>query len=244
MLSNIRKQRDALPLSLAIPAVIGFSLLAAAAAQAGAGPAVNPPLDRAVEAMEQRNYADAIRVLSDALEGEPSNTAKLYYLGKAYNRLGMFDRALAALQTADALGHATPHLQHELAIALLGVGRDGEGHYRLGLVLSWRGAFDEAKAAFEHAATADADLTVPAAHQLAMLDVRRGRLAEAQRKLQALFEQIAGDGPATPIQVQVYRSLWTVHAARQGLQLGAELRNALTDADARNAAPHLPRLAD
>ena len=78
--------------------------------------------DKGMASMRERNYPDALAQFQSATQAKPHDSRPWMMLGMAYNRLGNFAAALAALDKSAALGMTTPRLDFETGWAALNAG--------------------------------------------------------------------------------------------------------------------------
>jgi tetratricopeptide (TPR) repeat protein len=119
-------------------------------------------LETALDLMAAEENAAAALTLKNMLEKNPADMEAWYFLGRAYNRLNQFEKALDALIQAGILGFEGPDWEREIGIALLGRGlnrkalralqkarpNDPEAAYFRGIAATRLGLREEAAQAF------------------------------------------------------------------------------------------------
>jgi Flp pilus assembly protein TadD len=153
----------------------------------------------AISALENGNFAEAARVLSQVLSRTPDDPDANYYLGITYFREGRPKEARPFLERATRLSPSNASAWKALGLILLGAddhrgasvslaracdldGNDEESCYLLGRSLFVLGKYEEALKPFEKALRAAPPANQAAAHRAAALNlVELGMMQDAER---------------------------------------------------------------
>jgi tetratricopeptide (TPR) repeat protein len=161
-------------------------------------------LDRGMAEFKAENYEEALEFLIKAREQQPESSLAAYYLGRTYNQMGEYRKALKHLRDAIRLTPVVQDAYFELIQALTHLNelkeakdwiakaeqegvKPGQIAYVKGLVLLKEGKKSEAIDSFKKAKQMDSSLSQTSDMQIAMVLAQERRFAEAKETLKAII---------------------------------------------------------
>lgn len=161
---------------------------------------------RALVELKRGNDAAALELFDRAVAADPRDAIALYHRGVARSQLGQANAAIADLEAALAIRPDFDEAALELGSALLASGEvakarprleqarrnadvAAQAEFLLAVAALREERYEEARAGFERARTADPTLSTAASYYLGVADYRAGHTASARARFAAVAEQ-------------------------------------------------------